>query len=245
MQQFENQATSSDQVFYDQDFTFSRSSHERWMREIKFYFEGYSNTLNSVLKGTAGKVAELGAGSCGLSLCATRLPNVNAVYATDISMSRMKRLMDASAEVIYGDKRKVELVSADFNQELPFDDRSLNVVLFDASLHHSRAIWNLLGECRRVLADDGVLIAQRESYLSMFRAKGQLKKLMGTPEVAAQVSENMYLKEQYEYYLRVNGFDVEFIPRSPSKLKSMLWMLNGKVFTDGILWCRVSKDSVG
>lgn len=232
-----NEVTSTDKVFYDNEPVASRDKHERWMREIECYFNGYATRLNRLLEGSTGIVAELGAGSCGLSACLSRMSHISKVYALDISRARMQKMMLLSCEILDGNLTKIESVEGDFNALLPFDDSSLDVVLFDAALHHSRTIWNLLSECRRVLRPNGVLIAQRESYLNPFRAKLQIENLLGSQEIASSVSENMYLKEQYEYYLRVNGFEVEFLPCSFSRVKSALSFLNGYLFCDGTLYC--------
>lgn len=229
---------SSDQAFYDQEPVGSRAEHANWMREIEFYFTGYADELNRLLASTDGVVAELGAGSCGLSVCLSRLSNVKKVYALDISMLRMQKMISMSAEILGGAADKIEPVACDFNFRLPFADGSLDAVLFDAALHHTRSMWGTLAECRRVVKPGGLLIAQRESYLSALRAKGQIGALLKSPEIAANVSENMYLKEQYEYYLKVNGFEPRFIPRTRGRLKARLQPLNGVLFCDGVLFCR-------
>jgi ubiquinone/menaquinone biosynthesis C-methylase UbiE len=228
---------STDKTYYDQEKVGSRIEHENWMREIAFYFAVYSDKLNCSLSGTCGKVAELGAGSCGLSACLSRLPNVSHVSAIDISMDRMQKMIGLSCEILDGKTDKVEPISSDFNAILPFEDESLDAVLFDAALHHTRSMWHLLSECNRILKKNGLLIAQRESYLSAFRAKMQLNRLLLTSEVSSNVSENMYLKEQYLYYLRANGFCASFLPVTASRIKSFLGILNGIIFCDGVLWC--------
>lgn len=239
MQPMTKDAITSDQAFYDQESVSSREEHEKWMREIEFYFTSYAARLNDALADTKGIIAELGAGSCGLSICLSRLSNVRHVYSLDISDARMRKMLGLSSEILGGNITKIEPLASDFNARLPFEDGVLDAVLFDAALHHSRSMWHLLAECNRVLRKGGLLIAQRESYLSALRATNQLDKLMKSPEVAAQVSENMYLKGQYEYYLKVNGFEVEFQPRSQSKIKSALAFLNGgTLFSDGVLLCR-------
>lgn len=232
-----NSNVSTDKAFYDHEPVGSAKAHVNWMREIEFYFLSYADKLNTKLLGTNGDIAELGAGSCGLSVCCSRLPNVKKIYDVDISMLRMQKMIDLSGVALGGDLTKIEPLEADFNLRLPFPDASLDAVLFDASLHHSRSMWHLLAECRRVLKENGVIVAQRESYLSAFRAKKQLAKLLSTPEVSANVSENMYLLAQYKYYLQVHGFDVSFILCSPSKLKRALSAFNGGIFCDGVLWC--------
>lgn len=226
----------ADQDFYDQEPVSSFESHCKWMKEIEFYFQGYSEDLNKILDGTTGHVAELGAGSCGLSACLSRLPNVQVVSALDISQVRMEKMIDFSCLALSGNKRKISPIVGDFNQRLPFSDEELDAILFDASLHHSRSIWRTLDECHRVLKRDGILIAQREAFLSPLRYKSQLKRLLSSSEVISGVSENIYLCDQYLYYLAACGFHSRFIATSPGKLKRILGLLNGSIFCEGVLW---------
>lgn len=229
--------TSSDQDFYDQEPVGSVEDHAKWMREIEFYFHGYADRLNKALAGSNGYVAELGAGSCGLSVCLSRLENVKRITSIDISMARMQKMIDLSASVLGGDKSKISPLACDFNGCLPFESGELDAIVFDAALHHTRSMWGTLAECNRVLKSGGMLIAQRESYLSMLRSKRQIACLLQSPEVAANVSENMYLLEQYVYYLSVNGFSTDFTKRTPGKVKTVLSYFNGSLFTDGVLIC--------
>lgn len=229
---------TSDREFYDNENMGTRQEHEVFMAEISSYFSAYSSRLRNDLAGTRGVVAELGAGSCGLSACLSQLPEVSRVYSADISAIRMQKGLALSTEILKGELSKIEVVPSDFNQRLQFDDGSLDALLFDAALHHVRSMWTSLAECSRVLRDGGILVAQRESYLSPLRAGNQIEFLLRSPEVAAKVSENIYLLEQYCYYLKVAGFDVEFIPHSPRPMKRLLRPLNGILFTDGVLYCR-------
>lgn len=234
---------NSDREFYDNESLGTRQEQEMFMAEISSYFSAYSDRLRNDLAGTNGAVAELGAGSCGLSVCLSKLAEVSQVYSVDISAIRMQKGLAASCDILQGDLRKIAVVPSDFNQRLQFDDGSLDAVLFDAALHHVRSMWTSLAECNRVLRDGGVLIAQRESYLAPLRAAGQIDILLRSPEVAAKVSENIYLLEQYGYYLKVSGFDVEFMPHSPRPVKRLLKPLNGFLFTDGVLYCRKRQAS--
>ncbi len=207
------------------------------MKEVEYYFLSYSDRLNRALAGTRGRVLELGAGSCGLSLCLSRLENIKQITCADISILRMEKLTNVSASILVGNTKKIQHVTCDFNVPLMFDDCEYDAVVFDASLHHSRSMWGTLAECNRILRKGGCLVAQRESYLSAFRSKKQLAKLLKTPEVAAQVSENMYLLEQYMYYLNIAGFRVEFLKRSYGSAKKALSFLNGFMFANGVLFC--------
>ncbi len=227
---------SPDKAFYDAEVVGIGEDHAAFVREISTYFAAYSDRLNNDLSETLGVVVELGAGSCTLSCNASLLGNVSKVFAADISSKRMEKSIDATAAIVNPHRDKIEIVECDFNHRLPFPDASVDAILFDAALHHARNIWSLLSECKRILRPCGKLIAQRESYLNALRADRQMAFLLATPEVSAQVSENMYLKSQYEYYLKVNGFDVEFVPFSISPLKRILGFANGWLFVDGILY---------
>ncbi|MFZ2162806.1 MAG: class I SAM-dependent methyltransferase [Sideroxyarcus sp.] len=233
---------NSDQDFYDREEAGSLEDHAIWMREIESYFLSYADRLNDALGATNGNIAELGAGSCGLSVCLSRLPNVKKIASLDISHKRMEKMIELSTAVLGGEKQKITPVVSDFNESLPFKDEELDAILFDAALHHSRSIWHTLAECNRVLKPGGILIAQRESYLSAVRARSQIAKLLSTPEVLAKVSENIYHLEQYKYYLVANGFDVSFIPCSPGPVKRALKALNGLLFSDGVLFAKVNRN---
>lgn len=234
---------SADRDFYDAEPVGTEADHRRFMDEIRTYFDAYRDRLDADLAGGAGQVAELGAGSCGLSSLLSRLPNVRNVYASDISGVRMAKMLDLSVRIVEGDRSRITVAPGDFNQRLPFDDGQLDAVLFDAALHHTRTMWGLIGECARVLRPGGVLVAQRESYLSAGRSTRQLANLLRSPEVSASVSENMYLLSQYRYYLMVGGFSVDFIPTSTSALKRALKPLNGRIFADGVLYCRKTRGA--
>lgn len=231
---------SPDKAFYDAEAIAIGDEHIVFVDEISFYFASYADRLKSDLRGTDGVVVELGAGSCALSCNVSRLSTAKRIVAADISSKRMQLAIDRSAEILKAQREKISTVECDFNGRLPFEDASVDAILFDAALHHARNIWNLLSECRRILRPGGKLIAQRESYLSALRADSQVGVLLKTPEVSAQVSENMYLKAQYEYYLKVHGFDVDFIRHSKSRLKRFLAFANGSLFVDGTLYCSKS-----
>ncbi len=226
---------SADKKFYDKLETHDSEKHLRWMKEIEFYFLAYADLLKTDSPKN-WEVAELGAGSCGLSLCLSRLDFIKKIYAVDISAARTRHLLEVSHKTVGGEINKIVPVQADFNERLEFPDQSLDAIFFDASLHHCRNIWKALEECHRVLKPNGILIAQRESYLSPLRSRQQIRSLLQTPEVAAKVSENMYLLDQYMYYLKVCGFNPTFIKRTPGKVKSSLSLFNGGfLFTDGVL----------
>jgi hypothetical protein len=91
------------------------------------------------------------------------------------------------------------------------------------------------------LRPGGVLVAQREQYLGAATAGVKLTRLLQTPEVKAGVSENAYLRAQYEYYLRAVGFDsVTFFPVAETALQRMFSFLNGLLFSKWVIWAHSS-----
>jgi ubiquinone/menaquinone biosynthesis C-methylase UbiE len=142
----------------------------------------------------------------------------------------MQQLIDKGANFLDVKTDHIDLVECDFSAGLPFDDARFDIVVFDASLHHSRNIWFTLEECARILTSDGAIVALREQYLAPLTAKYALDRLMETPEVKAGVSENAYLKEQYEYYFRTAQFEPKFYPVSPGRFR-LLSFLNGIAFS--------------
>jgi ubiquinone/menaquinone biosynthesis C-methylase UbiE len=225
--------TSGDRAYYDAGAAGGGPEHRAWMAEIEACFRSYEARLRGSFPGGPLRVLELGAGSCGLSLLFSRWPEVDEVVCLDISRARMEAPLPLSRSCLGGDPGKLRILEGDFNSPLPFPDRSFDIVAFDASLHHSRSIWTTLGECRRVLREGGRLAAQRENTVSPLRARLQLRRLLASPEVRAGVSENAYLREQYEYYLRAAGFETEYRPLRKTLLKKALFFLDGVLFADG------------
>lgn len=229
---------TADKAFYDaethyfSDPTFMPSHRA----VIEAYVSRYRDTLAALAqrKGRKLSTLELGAGTCTLSLVLSREPWIGSMHCTDISAHRMDSLARKVAEHIGGRIDLLTFGEADFTDPLDFADGQFDVVLFDAALHHSRNMWNTLRECHRVLSRDGVLIAQREQYAATLTAPWVLRRLLLSQEVAAGVSENSYLKEQYEYYMRAMGFRPSFLPVAPGKL-APLWFLNGLVFSKWVI----------
>jgi ubiquinone/menaquinone biosynthesis C-methylase UbiE len=181
-------------------------------------------------------VLELGAGTCLTSLMIRKaIPQVR-LTCLDISLMRMQALLEDSAKLVGTRHDGIELVEADIGEELPFENARFDAIVFDASLHHSCNIWTTLRECARVLRPDGAVAALREQYLAPLTAGYALDRLLRTHEVANGVSENAYLKEQYAYYFRANGFAPRFYPVVPTAKWRLLSPLNGIVFSKWSIW---------
>ena len=232
----------SDKSFYDNDLdgwnavTLKRDFRpyiDDWLPQLRRHFAPRNDV----------RVLELGAGSCTSSLVVSQEPWVGRIVATDISEIRLKQMSGASRDLVGGDVSKIDFVEANFNELLPFGDSSFDFILMDAALHHARNIWQILAEIRRVLVPHGVFVAQREAYTSPLTNWITFRRLLASPEVAAAVSENAYLKSQYDYYLRANGFDPVFRPVFSRLLFKILFFANGWLFSKYNIIARSTKES--
>jgi len=213
-------------------------------KQFESHVATVSNYLNAVIgrlrEHVAGRdridIVELGAGTCLTSLMLRKHFPSARLTCIDISLSRMQALIEDSAALLGTDHGGIELIEADIGGALPLADASLDIVVFDSSLHHSRNVWNTLSECRRVLRPQGAIAALREQYLAPLTYRFALERLLRTPEVRAGVAENAYLKDQYAYYLRAAGFEPTFYPVRPSAKWLLLSPLNGIAYSKWSIW---------
>lgn len=225
------QSKSLDKEHYDSEVHYFEmpgflDKHEAMMRE-------YQASFKARLAQFAGKrdgirTLELGAGTCTMSLMLSREPWIRSMHCSDISATRMGALADRIAERVGGTTEKITFSEADFTDPLNFADNSFDVIFFDSALHHSRNMWTTLRECHRVLESGGFIIAQREQYLGRLTYGPVLRRILGSRQVRDGVTENAYLKEQYNYYLRATGFNPSFVPVSHGRLRYIA-LLNGWV----------------
>ena len=233
----ENQST--DKSYYDNQKVDNISI---FAKKIGSYYERYKKFIEEAFSNNGPiTVLEMGAGSCTLSLLVSNLSFVEKVICYDISFERMRNIVEKNAQNIECVYSKLEYVEGDFSNTIPFDSDSIDLILFDASLHHTRSMWNTIDECHRVLKKGGMVIAQRETTLGKFTSSLKMEKLLHTEEVRMGVSENAYLKEQYEYYFKANGFSTRFIPMAETTLQKLLLPLNGLVFSKWIILASVKK----
>jgi ubiquinone/menaquinone biosynthesis C-methylase UbiE len=215
---------------------------QSFVNYVRPYVSSWLTRLDSEFLGQKNiRVLDLGAGSCTISLFVSERPYVSEVVAADISSKRMQQILPDTHALVGGNLNKLSFQEIDFNELLPFKNNSFEVVVMDASLHHSRNIWVTLSEIRRVLAPGGIFVAQREAYTSPLTHWITFRRLLASPEVAAGVSENAYLVSQYDYYLRANGFIPEFLPVYETWTFKLLFFLNGIAFSKYNIIARSTK----
>ena len=168
--------------------------YDRFMRKDRAAYEEMYKLIRPVVK--AKTVLEL---ATGTGLIAKNIVNAAAhIEATD-----------ASAEMIAEAKRDKRSAKLHFSVQdmfrLPYADKSFNVVIVSNALHIVPQPEKALQEIKRVLKDDGVLIAPtfthaRNSFFGKVRAF--FMKLAGFP------LHSKWTSEEYLSFLRQNGWAV-------------------------------------
>ena len=168
--------------------------YDRFMRKDRAAYEEMYALLRPVVK--AKTVLEL---ATGTGLIAKHIVNAAAhIEATDASPE-----MIAEAR---RDNRSAELhFSVQDMFRLPYADKSFDVVIVSNALHIVPQPEKALAEIRRILKDDGVLIAPTFTHAeSSFsgRVRAFIMKLMGFP------LHSRWTSEEYLRFLRQNGWSV-------------------------------------
>ena len=168
--------------------------YDRFMRKDRAAYDEIYAMIRPVVK--AKTVLEL---ATGTGLIAKNIVNAAAhIEATD-----------ASAEMIAEAKRDNQSAKLHFSVQdmfrLPHANQSFNVVIVSNALHIVPQPEKALAEIRRVLKDDGVLIAPTFTHAGNSfsgRAKAFFMKLAGFP------LHSKWTSEEYLRFLQQNGWAV-------------------------------------
>ena len=168
--------------------------YDRFMRKDRAAYEEMYTLIRPVVK--AKTVLEL---ATGTGLIAKRIVNAAAqIEATD-----------ASAEMIAEAKRDDRSAKLHFSVQdmfcLPYADKSFDVVIVSNALHIVPQPEKALQEIKRVLKEDGVLIAPTFTHAGNSfsgKVKAFFMKLAGFP------LHSRWTSEEYLCFLRQNGWTV-------------------------------------
>lgn len=220
---------ANDKHFYDNEMLEGQRAYYR--SYITVYIDSWLSRIRPELEANgAVSLLDLGAGSCSTSIELAKHPFVKDVVAVDISGRRMQEMSSEMAALSGGSLDKFRFVEGNFNHPIALPDRSFDLIVMDAALHHARDIRFTLAEIRRLLRPGGIFVAQREAFLAPLTYPIAIRRLLESPEVRAGVAENAYLKGQYDYYLQASGFQPEFVPVYPELKFRLAWFLNGIAF---------------
>jgi SAM-dependent methyltransferase len=159
------------------------------------------------LPGTCLAVADLAAGIGWTSSLLSRLPNVAAVHAVDISRHRLELLFPQAIHMFGGEPSKLKRHLGSFYQ-LGFADASMDVVLLSAAFHHAANPLRLLSEVDRVLKPGGQLMLIGENVIgpvAIFRRV--IKKLLTERRVCTNFFELFPPDDDWgDHYYRVSDY---------------------------------------
>ena len=168
--------------------------YDRFMRKDRASYEKMYELIRPIVKNKT--VLEL---ATGTGLIAKHIVNAAAhIEATD-----------ASAEMIAEAKRDKRSAKLHFSVQdmfrLPYADKSFNVVIVSNALHIVPQPEKALQEIKRVLKDDGVLIAPTFTHAGNSfpgRVRAFFMKLAGFP------LHSRWTSEEYLTFLQQNGWTV-------------------------------------
>lgn len=240
-----NLVNTTDKLFYDDEYEYTEEALRQSVDKQTVYITRYQHLLANYFNGRPIRVLELGAGTCTLSLSLSKALKISQGVMFDISAKRMQQCAPRVCKILEITLPDFEYVEGNFSDLSSFPKGEFDLILFDASLHHARSIWDLLSTCRNHLAPDGLLIAQREQYVARLTAGWVIDRLIKTVEVRNGVSENAYLLEQYLYYLKVSGFDVSSIAAPETTFQKIMFFLNGFIFSKWVLIAKNSSENIG
>lgn len=145
-----------------------------------------------------GKVLDVAAGSCWLSAKAALLPEVEQVYALDLSERFLRTTGERIVRHFGADPEKVTFVASDFNH-IPLEDGSLDCAFLFAAIHHSLSPIKTLQEVGRCLRPGGAILVV-ESPSSLVHIRRQRRRSLALSE---HVTEIAYTREELEYVMAV------------------------------------------
>jgi SAM-dependent methyltransferase len=108
------------------------------------------------------KVLDLGCGTGWLSALLSRFDQVESIIALDADSHNLETMLPEVCHALGADMRKVKPTRGLF-QPLPFENGELDLVVASSAVHHAQDIISLFLELRRVVKDDGLIIALNET----------------------------------------------------------------------------------
>lgn len=160
----------------------------------------------------SGRILELGAGSCWLTAELSKFPQVEEIFALDMSEHILTVVAPVVFERVGAVTDKITRVIGDFNK-LEFSDHSLDHVVFDAAVHHIpvESFATVCAEIGRVLKPGGSLVAVREPVLPTLPLLREYKrKKFGEHERQFGVTENSFTRSEWtRLFADQGGFELE------------------------------------
>tara|TARA_Y100001968_G_scaffold43263_1_gene33263 strand:+ start:2261 stop:3016 length:756 start_codon:yes stop_codon:yes gene_type:complete len=164
-------------------------------------------------------------------------------WAGDLFISRFATsslyLLDTSPEYTYGDiketcfrsfKNTIKEYKQGFFSDMPFKDKSIDILIYNASIHHETNMNSAIKEAYRILKSNGILLITNEYLLTEYQfIKCFLKKLARTMvyfyrneaypqaisnsfiEYDGKLGDRLYRRSFVNKVMEGNGFKKELI----------------------------------
>jgi ubiquinone/menaquinone biosynthesis C-methylase UbiE len=141
----------------------------RHLERTKLLFEyRQAETFVREMAGRQLQIADLAAGIGWTSALLSKLDNVAAVHAVEISHHRLERLFPHCVRMFAGRPEKIHRYLGSF-YDLKLPDRSMDVVFLSQAFHHAERPIKLMVECDRVLKPGGRIILVGEHGIGVRR----------------------------------------------------------------------------
>ncbi len=141
-----------------------------------------------------GSVIDVGAGTCFLSAKLSRLPEVEKVFAVDLSEKFLTSTGARVLEHFGAAMEKMTFVATDFN-EIPLPAASVDTAFIFAAIHHSLSPIKTLQEVARVLKPGGTLLILENPKSVIGIRSARLESLA----LSREVTEIAYTRGELEY----------------------------------------------
>lgn len=141
-----------------------------------------------------GQVIDVGAGTCLLSARLSQLPEVERVYALDLSERYLTTTATRMLRRLGAEEHKLTFVASDFN-DIPLEPASVDAAFLFAAIHHSLAPIKTVQEIGRILKPGGTLFIL-EHPRSVLRIRHWRRHSLSLSE---RVTEIAYTREELEY----------------------------------------------
>ncbi len=240
--------SNKDELHYREDVQQTEAIYDNFDKWKKKIGDGRLDYVHEIMKMVKfeGKILELGAGSSWFSCELSKLDRVKELYCLDFSEKILKEITPKVMDFLNADKGKMKRVVGDF-YSLKFPDRMFDMVVVDAALHHIGSMDIVMKEIKRVMKDDGKVVAIREPIIPKMRPGS--KETFGAHERSLGLIENIYTKEEWKGFFERNGLKLSFMPVIPEysfahkAIKyTPLRLLNGYLFAHYVLIATKTKD---
>lgn len=192
-------------------------------------FSDYKRYLRRLRIRPAGTILEIGAGTFWLSSYLATIRDVDTVVGVELSLERILAFRELTAELFGAPIEKLTYALGDMHR-IARPDKSFDLVVCDATLHHADNLVRVLREAWRVLKPGGWFIAFREPSIGRLRP--------GRPQFDPEFPENgsaMYyyvdgwrsaFVNAWYTQIRATGFFEDLVVRGIPIRKSTLRLLS-------------------